>query len=79
MLHIKKELRFSTQKVDDVKKAIELNIKEDYSYILVDDNKSLIGLDGLKMLIKAGYELNPYNENLEFWHKNYKAEKIEME
>jgi hypothetical protein len=76
MLSIRKEIRVSTQHIQDIKRAIDINTESDYNYIIVEDN-TLIGLEGLKMLLKVGYEINPYAEHLEFWHKNYKADKVE--
>lgn len=72
----KKILEISLQHWDEVYKARDFNIENDYQYILVDDN-NLIKYDTLAYLLRIGYELNIYGDCVELRHKNYKREEEE--
>ena len=74
MLRIRKELRVCTQHIQEVEKAIEINKDYNYQYIIVDDS-SLEGAEAIMYLLRVGYHINPYGENLEFIHNDYKETK----
>lgn len=76
MLSIRKEIRVSTQHSQEVEKAIKLNKECNYEYIIVDDS-GLVGAEAIMYLLRVGYHINPYGDNLEFIHNEYKAEKVE--
>ena len=71
MLSIRKEIRISTQHIQEVEEAIKINKESNYAYIIVDSG-NLIGDDGIKILLRANYTINPFGEHLDFYHKNYK-------
>lgn len=66
----KKILEISLQHYDEVVKARDFNKENNYEYILIDDN-NLIKYDNLAFLLRFGYEMNIYADNVELRHKNY--------
>lgn len=69
----RKYLEISLQHKEDVQKARDFNIKNNYEYIIVDDN-NLIEYDNLAYLLRIGYQLNAYADRVELIHKNYPKE-----
>ena len=74
MLKVRKEIRVCTQHSQEVEKAIKLNKEHNYEYIIVDDG-GLVGAEAIMYLLRVGYHINPYGENLEFIHNDYKETK----
>lgn len=72
-MRLKKILEISLQHKDEVYKARDFNQENNYEYILIDNNR-LIDYDNLAYLLRIGYELNVYADNVELRHKNYKKE-----
>lgn len=66
----KKILEISLQHKDEVIKARDFNKENNYEYILIDNN-NLIEYDNLTLLLRFGYEMNIYADNVELRHKNY--------
>ena len=69
----RKILEISLQHKEEVYKARDFNIENNYEYILIDNN-NLIKYDNLAFLLRFGYEINIYADNVELRHKNYKRE-----
>lgn len=69
----KKILEISLQHKDEVYKARDFNKENNYEYILVDYN-NIIEYDNLAYLLRTGYEMNIYADNVELRHKNYNKE-----
>lgn len=69
----KKILEISLQHKEEVYQARDFNIENNYEYILIDTNR-LIDYANLAYLLRIGYELNVYADNVELRHKNYKRE-----
>jgi hypothetical protein len=69
----RKILEISLQHKEEVYKARDFNIENNYEYILIDTNR-LIDYDNLAYLLRIGYELNIYADNVELRHKSYKRE-----
>lgn len=66
------------QHKEEIEKAIEFNAKNNYKYILKDDN-NIIFYDNLAYLLRIGYTLNIYADTLELRHKNYNFENENLE
>lgn len=77
-MRTKKYLDICSQHESEVKQAIEYNKENNYEFI-IRDTTNLIGLEGLKLLLKWGYEISPYEEQLTYIHKNYDYEKEKIE
>lgn len=69
----KKILEISLQHREEVEKAIEFNAENNYEYILIDTN-NCIEFDNLTKLLRNGYEMNIYANNVELKHKKYNKE-----
>lgn len=76
----KKILEICLQHDDDVKKAVEFNKKNNYEYILKDDN-NLINYNNLAYLLRIGYVMSIYADTLTLTYKtyNFDDEKVEDE
>ena len=74
----KKILEISLQHREEVEKAIKFNKENNYEYIIVDDN-NLIEYNNLAYLLRIGYQLNAYADNVELRYKNYDYDKEKVE
>ena len=74
----KKILEISLQHREEVEKAIKFNKENNYEYIIVDDN-NLIEYNNLAYLLRIGYQLNVYADNVELRYKNYDYDKEKVE
>ena len=77
-MKIKKYIDICTQHESEVERAIKYNAENNYEFI-IRDTTNLIGLEGLKLLLKWDYEINPYTEQLTYVHKHYNYEKEKIE
>lgn len=66
-------LEISFQHKNQVEEAMEYNKKNNYKFIIVDTN-NLIDCENLKLMLRFGYILNEYSDNVELRHKNYDRE-----
>lgn len=66
-------LEISFQHKNQVEEAMEYNKKNNYKFIIVDTN-NLIDCENLKLMLRFGYVLNEYSDNVELRHKNYDRE-----
>lgn len=69
----RKILEISLQHKEEVYKARDFNKDNNYEYVLIDTN-NLIEYDNLAYLLRIGYEMNIYSDNVELRHKNYNKE-----
>ena len=74
-MKVRKYIELSLQHEEEVKKAIDFNKKNNYEYLIKDDN-SLINYKNLAYLLRIGYELMCFSDTVLLKHKNYN-EKIE--
>ena len=73
MIKRKMILEISLQHRNEVEDAVKFNMENDYQYILVDDN-NLIEYDNLAYLLRNGYVMQIYADQVTLKHKNYKLD-----
>lgn len=73
MIKRKMILEISLQHRNEVEDAVKFNMENDYNYILVDDN-NLICYDNLAYLLRVGYIMQIYADQVTLKHKNYKLD-----